>query len=298
MKKGAYYVFRFLVWLTGALSRKNLYRLSTIVRIIIGDLIGYRKKTILSNLQKSFPKKSDAEINQLTKQYYQNLCDIILETLASYTHTEAFMNEKMFSFENLDLLSTLRHKHPKIIGVAGHIGNFEIGAISLPKQLDLTCFSVYKPLANPFINEYIHAQRVRTGLELVPIKQLRELMPNMQASSILFLVCDQNPTKIESADWVHFLHRDTAFISGPARLAKEHNAPMVYIHILRTGRGRYTGRFDLITEDPQGYNQQELSQQVANALEKNILESPDDWLWSHKRWKWVRDGSLVKRIVS
>jgi len=40
-----------------------------------------------------------------------------------------------------------------------------------------------------------------------------------------------------------------------------------------------------VTENPKELPDNELTQLYANLMEKSIKNQPEDWMWSHKRWK-------------
>lgn len=64
----------------------------------------------------------------------------------------------------------------------------------------------------------------------------------------------------------------------------------------RIRRGYYEFEFVRIGEPP--YKKGDVSMIVKNAeeLEKQILKTPENWLWSHNRWKYIRrkDEKLYK----
>ena len=102
------------------------------------------------------------------------------------------------------------------------------------------------------------------------------------------LVADQSATK-RDAYWMTFLNQDTAVFTGPEKLAKKFNYPIVYIQVKRVGRGRYRITPEMLFRHPQQTADGEISETFTRRIEKDILEDPTIWLWSHKRWKHRRD---------
>ncbi|MEP7269846.1 MAG: lysophospholipid acyltransferase family protein [Saprospiraceae bacterium] len=295
MKEFEYLLFRAAVWIAKNLSDRNLFRISSFFKWIVYRVIAYRKDVVLKNLKASFPARSNAELNIISSQYYQNLCDIIFETFASY-HWSVDKMKEHFIFINPDLLKEEKYKETTFIGISGHIGNFELGAVLVPFHLGIASFAVYRPLANKKINDYILEQRNRTGLKFLNSLHLRSLLQDMPSPSILFLLADQNPTNIEKAFWVNFLQQDTAFVHGPATLSKELNAPIVFFDTQRVSRGIYQTELSILIEEPSSLTAEEITQIIAKKLEQNIIQRPDDWLWSHKRWKWQRVNNIPVRV--
>ncbi|HCS87376.1 MAG TPA: hypothetical protein DIW30_02825 [Bacteroidales bacterium] len=60
------------------------------------------------------------------------------------------------------------------------------------------------------------------------------------------------------------------------------------MHVTSPRRGYYRGHCEVITADPKNTTDGEITLSFAQKLERNILEQPEQWLWSHNRWKWGR----------
>lgn len=294
MKWLIYALFRMVIRLLSGLSDKTLYKISTLLKYVLLRVFKYRLDVVKSNLERSFPNKTKPEVQHLIVQYYQNLSEILIESLASYDWPNDRF-EPHFKFKNLDILHGILNIHPQVIGVTAHTGNFELGAVLTQKELGVPCYAVYRPLANPYIEKFLLERRTKQGLTIRPNKQLNELIERMTGRSILFLVADQNPASIAKAFWVDFLNQDTAFVHGPAVLAKTHTMPILYFDTVRMRQGYYECSISLLIEDPAKYSELDITRAYAKKLEDGILKYPDDWLWSHKRWKWKRtEGEVIK----
>jgi KDO2-lipid IV(A) lauroyltransferase len=294
MKWLIYTLFRMVIGLLSGLSDKTLYKISTLLKYVLLKVFKYRLDVVQTNLERSFPTKTKVEVRHLIDQYYQNLSEILIESLASYGWPNSRF-ESHFKFKNLDILHGILNIHPRVIGVTAHTGNFELGAVLTQNHLGVPCYAVYRPLANPYIEEFLLKKRTKQGLTIRPNKQLGELIERMTGKSILFLVADQNPASIAKAFWVDFLHQDTAFVHGPAVLAKTHNMPVLYFDTVRIRQGYYECSISVLIADPAKYSELDITHAYAKKLEAGILKNPDDWLWSHKRWKWKRaEGEVIK----
>jgi KDO2-lipid IV(A) lauroyltransferase len=84
------------------------------------------------------------------------------------------------------------------------------------------------------------------------------------------------------------MNQDTPVFNGPEKLARKFGYPMIYLKVLKTGRGRYRLSAEIISDDPASLPEGQLSEMHTRALEKNIREQPSAWLWSHRRWKHQR----------
>ncbi|HSH50124.1 MAG TPA: hypothetical protein VK982_00215, partial [Bacteroidales bacterium] len=91
-----------------------------------------------------------------------------------------------------------------------------------------------------------------------------------------------------------FLNQDTACLHEPEKHAKNNNYPLVFLKIQRVKRGFYELTVEKLIEEPAKTNEGEITQIYMHKLEKIIKDKPENWLWSHKRWKRKRKKYLQK----
>jgi KDO2-lipid IV(A) lauroyltransferase len=99
------------------------------------------------------------------------------------------------------------------------------------------------------------------------------------------MAADQSPSNTKNVIWVDFLVRKTAFLHGPEKYASRYNFPVFFVDIQRVKRGYYELELILLSENPAELEHGELTRRYAEKLEEAILKQPENWLWSHKRWK-------------
>ena len=63
----------------------------------------------------------------------------------------------------------------------------------------------------------------------------------------------------------------------------------------KVARGRYEVEIELLCEDPKETKPYEVTEMHVRALERLINEAPEYWLWSHRRWKYKRQGDKIVR---
>ncbi len=105
---------------------------------------------------------------------------------------------------------------------------------------------------------------------------------------ILYTIADQRPQWTGIQHWTTFLNQDTPVISGPEKIARRFNFPVYFLDIQKIKRGYYSAEFKLICENPKDVPEFYITRKYLSMLEQNILERPELWLWSHKRWKYYR----------
>jgi KDO2-lipid IV(A) lauroyltransferase len=110
---------------------------------------------------------------------------------------------------------------------------------------------------------------------------------------VICLAADQAPQKPESAYWTNFLHQETAFFTGMERFARDYQYPVVFAELIRKKRGTYTMTYELLANVPfDELAPGEIIERFARRLEKSIVAYPEQYLWSHKRWKHTKPDKL------
>ncbi|TDQ79390.1 lysophospholipid acyltransferase family protein [Sphingobacterium yanglingense] len=263
-----------------------LYGISDVLYVLIYHVLGYRKKVVFKNLRNSFPEKSEAEIEQIAKEFYRYFPDIIVEVIKMFSIKPEQVKERI---ELLNPEEIYRHFDAgrAVIGVTAHYGNWELGIHRLSLMTDYERLVIYKPLNNNDINQIYNGVRTRFGATMVPMKQiLRHIVRLKNTPHISMFVADQTPLYQDSDYFMTFLNQETLVYTGTERIAKMTNNPVVFCHIGRKPkRGHYFCKFTTLVETPSDYGDHEITKIHNEFTEKIIREQPPYWLWSHNRWK-------------
>jgi KDO2-lipid IV(A) lauroyltransferase len=283
-----YLLFRLLVLLFKLIPFRIIYLLSDFLYILIYHIAKYRKKTVISNLRRSFPFKTDKEITSVTRSFYHFLSDITFESIKGFSMTPKQIKER-HKVLNPEILNNLFANKQSVIMVSGHYGNWEWGALSGGLQLKHHPIVFYKPVKNKYIDTYIREKRATFNSELVPIiKTYSAFEKHNERPNVYVMVADQSPSKLKKSYWVDFLNQDTACIHGPELYARKFGIPVYYFDIQPVKRGFYEVTFIEIATDTQSLHEGEITKRYMKTLEQKIIANPPYWLWSHKRWKRTR----------
>lgn len=287
-------VFEPLLYLISVLPFPLLYGLSNVLFLVAYYVIRYRRTVVLTNLRKSFPEKNETEINNIARKFYLHFCDVIFETVKLLTISpEKFKKRCVFTPNGAANFQKFINRDQTIVGVMGHCGNWEWGAIAHQVYFSRMITGVYHPLSDENFDRFMLKLRSRWGGDIVPMqslyKRLLQLRQDKQSTTI-GLIADQTPPP-ESAYWTTFLNQDTPVFNGPDKLAKRFNYPVLYMKVLKLRRGYYQLDTEIISEDPSSLEPGQISELHTRALEKNIVEQPHIWLWSHRRWKHKRPAA-------
>lgn len=265
-----------------------LYLISYLFYLIFYYLIPYRKKIIKQNIQRSFPSLDKNEQTKIIKGFYHNLCDILIEAIKGFSISRKSLL-KRYKVLNPELMNELFDAGKDIIAVGAHYANWEWGIMASPLQLKHKLYGFYTPLSNKLLDKYMRENREKWGSELVASKDVRKVFnATKDKPTAYFFGADQSPSSPRGAYWLKFLNQDTACMKGPEFFANKYKLPIVYFDIQRIKKGFYTVELKLIIENSEDTVPGEITETYMHTLEQIVLSKPEDYLWSHRRWKHSR----------
>ncbi len=247
----------------------------------------YRKAVIKGNLERSFPDKTKKEINRIARRYYLFLGEVVVDTInlagaserrkdyvVEWTNSRE-MNEK---FSGKDW-----------IAMGAHYGCWEYLFLWSRQLQDSKLMGVYHPMRSAIFEEFYNRLRnVSDKLIQVPMKQtILYFLRNRKSGhgTVMGLVADQSPTLRPDSHWFTFLNQKTIFHDGGEAMALKFNLPIYFAYTRRIAPGRYAIRFDEIYDGKEVVAPHEITGRYVRKLENMIMECPELWMWSHKRWK-------------
>ncbi|MCF8239109.1 MAG: lysophospholipid acyltransferase family protein [Saprospiraceae bacterium] len=255
------------------------------VAFLLHRIFQYRRKVIYSNLALALPDRS-SEHDQIAASCYRNLAAITMETFKGYSSPIDRIRAHC-SIENPELINELVQQSRSVLIAANHFGNFEFAALTIPGTIRVPTIGIWKPFKNKQISDFIHRNRIKGGMTLIPAKGAINNLTEKGRDQphVSFFLADQSPSNEEKAHWVTFLGVDTAFIPGVEVVARKLDSSVVYAAMRRITPGHYTIRYHLLAEHPVSLPEEEITKRYAHMIETDILEDPGSWLWTHKRWK-------------
>ena len=252
----------------------------------IGKKIGplFRsKQTILTNIKNAFPSANKADLELIIQSMWENYGRI----LAEYVFLKDFRKEKLNDYleiEGKEHLNKVRDSNEQVVFVSGHFNNFELMAMQIEKS-GINLAAIYRPLNNIFLNgimekirtKYICKNQIKKGRS-----GTRELLKSFNNKNSIALMIDQRVSEGEKSN---FFGQDAFTTTIPAQLVKKFGCKIVPIHI-----ERYNDfYFKMKVEEPINYNKDstidEITLSLNKLLENMILKNPEQWIWSHNRWK-------------
>lgn len=277
----AYYCF---VYPLSLLPLPVLYGFSSFLALVFKHVFPYRKEVITKNLRHSFPNKSELEIIQLRKAFYNHFCDILIEGIKNLSISKKEL-QKRYRVSNPQILTELYEKNKSVLLVSGHFNNWEWLITAQSFLFPHHAIGIGMPLSNKFWDQKVNERRARFGMEIIHAKQVYDSFQKQTSPFATLILSDQSPGDSEKAYWMEFLHQQTGVLFGCELLAHQYNHAVVYFEVSKRKRGFYELTLKLITEHPKNCKWGEITEQHTRFLEQAIQKNPASWMWSHKRWK-------------
>ena len=247
----------------------------------------YRRKVIIENLTRSFPEKSAKEIKKITRRYYFFLGEVVTDTISLVGAGEKRKDKVVNWVNTAQMNEKLNGKD--WIAVGAHYGCWEYMLLWSRQLQNSKLMGVYHPMESiVFEHFYRRLRNVSDKLLQVPMKQtILYFLRNRKSGygTVMGLVADQSPTLRPDSHWFWFLNQHTAFHDGAEAMALKFHMPIYFAYSKRIAPGRYEIRFDEIYDGQEEVAQHEITARYVKRLEEMILECPELWMWSHKRWK-------------
>ena len=278
------YLLLILLWIFSLLPIQILYLISKIIRFIVYDILCYREKVVIDNIQNTFIEKSQTEVIKLKNNFYNYFFELIVEIIKLLSISNDELN-KRFIFSNINVIKQALKQNKSVIVVVGHYGNWEWALRSASNLLNTKIIGVYKRINNRIFEWLFLKIRSNTNVLPVEIKSLSRELVNNNEKKIYAIVADQSPTLEQSNVRINFLNRDTLVYTGVEKISKKYNMPVFYLNIKLTRKGYYESTFEEIYSKNINEKKLEITKEFFSKLENQIKSEPRLWLWSHKRWK-------------
>ena len=286
MQRAVYLIAYPFIYLIASIPFNILYVFSDFLRLIIYNLLGYRKKIVRSNLIKAFPHKSEDDLKWIEKRFYKHFCDITLEAFKSLTISSEEMQKRMV-FKNLDVLTQFEKGNRSVIIMCGHYASWE-WMLSIGYHTVSQGYGIYTPIMNKYLNKLIIKIRKKHRGNLISrysaIQQIKNLH-NEGNIAVYGFVSDQSPRPKPKSYWRPFLGVKVPVFVGAEMVARELDFGVVYAKINRVKRGYYEASFELISDQPKKTKLNRITDTFTEWLEQDIYSDPTQYLWTHKRFK-------------
>ena len=281
------YLIQFLIISLLLLLFKILgYRMASNFGGFIGSFFGQMfrsKKLIEGNIKKSLPKISENEMEKIIKAMWSNYGRI----LSDYVFIKNFRQsklEKYLEIEGKEIFEEIKKNGEPVVFISGHFNNFELMAMEIEKS-GVKVAAIYRPLNNIFLNKimesirkkYICKHQIKKG-----ISGIREILQFCKKGFSIALMIDQ---RVSEGIKSNLFGQPALTTTIPAQLVKKFGYKIVPIYIERINKLNYKMKINRPIKFDKNETIESITNQLNNWLEKMISIKPNQWIWSHNRWK-------------
>ena len=242
------------------------------------------KKTSFANLSIAFPNLNEIQKYKILDKMWINYGKIFAE----YMFIEKFRTSPKFSnqiiIENQYELEKIKSSNKPVIFISGHFNNFELMAMHLEKSgIDLA--AVYRPLNNSFLNpimekirkKYICKKQIKKG-----ITGTKELLKEFKKGTSVALMIDQRVSEGIESD---LFGKKALTTTIPAQFIKKFDVAVVPIYIERLIDNKFKLKIFENIKFSKDDSMDKITLKLNKILEKMIMNNPDQWIWTHGRWR-------------
>ena len=250
------------------------------------EIIGpfFRSKEIIhNNIKRALPGIDENNLKNIENLMWNNYGRIFAE----YIFLKDFRYGKLASevqIEGREILNDIKENNKQVIFISGHLSNFELMAMFIEKS-GINLSAIYRPLNNIFLNvimenirkKYICKNQIKKGLA-----GLKKLIKFKKKNYSTALMIDQ---RVSQGILSPLFNKKALTTTIPAQLAKKFNIPIVPVYIERINGLKFKITINQPLSFSQDASHQEITDNLNQILEKFILTKPENWIWSHNRWK-------------
>ena len=261
-------------------------KLSSFVSGKIFEIIGplFRSKKIIElNIQRAMPNIDNNKLKKIKNLMWNNYGRVFAE----YVFMKDFRSGSLstnIKIQGYEILEEINKKKKQVIFISGHFGNFELMAMHLDKS-GVKLSAIYRPLNNPFLNpimekirkKYICRNQVKKGIG--GMKKLILLKKKNYSTAIMV---DQ---RVSQGIRSNFFNQEAFTTTIPAQLVKKFDIPIVPIYIERTNGINFKMTVNQPINFSKDHSEKQITDELNQLIEKMIMLKPEQWIWSHNRWK-------------
>ena len=271
------YLFFFICRIIGIKASRKIF---SFIFCFVGPF--FKSKNIIKNNIKTFSKNiSDSQRNIIINEMWKNYGMTFIE----YIFLDYFRkNSNHIEIIGLNNILNQNEDKKPLIFVSGHFANFELMSMEITKN-NINLATIYRPINNFFLNpfmEYLRKKYVCKNQIKKGINGVREAIGFIKRKYSIALMIDQ---RVSEGEKLNFFGKPALTTTLPAQLASKYNLKIIPVFIERLKNNKFKMEFQKEIDPKRFKNKIDLTKELNNVLEKMIIKNPNQWIWTHNRWK-------------
>jgi len=284
IKKINYFLQAFLIYLFFLIGRILGIKISRKVFAFLFSLIGpliKSKKIVNNNLKIFFEKNSKFKKNEIISNMWKNYGMTFIE----YIFLDIFLKKKteVEIIGEINLTNIIRENNP-VIFISGHFANFELMSMEITKR-NISLATIYRPLNNNFLNpfmEYLRKKYICKNQIKKGINGVKEAIEFIKQKHSIALMIDQ---RVSEGEKIKFFDQPALTTTLPAQFAKKYRMKIIPVFIERLKNNKFKIEFQKEIDPKNFKDKLDLTVKLNEVLENMIIKNPNQWIWTHNRWK-------------
>jgi len=284
IKKINYFLQAFLIYLFFLIGRILGIKISRKVFAFLFSFFGpfiKSKKIVNNNLQIFLKKNSKFKKNEIKNNMWKNYGMTFIE----YIFLDIFLKKKteVEIIGEINLTNIIRENNP-VIFISGHFANFELMSMEITKR-NISLATIYRPLNNNFLNpfmEYLRKKYICKNQIKKGINGVKEAIEFIKQKHSIALMIDQ---RVSEGEKIKFFDQPALTTTLPAQFAKKYRMKIIPVFIERLKNNKFKIEFQKEIDPKNFKNKLDLTVKLNEVLENMIIKNPNQWIWTHNRWK-------------
>jgi len=246
----------------------------------IGPL--FRSEKIVNyNLERFSKNISSESKNKILSNMWSNYGMTFIE----YIFLDKFRKQNQhIKIEGEEVLNSILRDNKPVIFVSGHFANFELISMEITKR-KVKLATLYRPLNNYFLNplmEYLRKKYVCNNQFKKGIGGVKDSMEYLKKGYSIGLMIDQ---RVSEGEKIKFFDQTALTTTLPAQLALKYKISIIPVFIERNKNNIFVIKFFDPILASSFKNKFQISEKLNKILEGMISKNPNQWIWTHNRWK-------------
>jgi KDO2-lipid IV(A) lauroyltransferase len=284
IKKFNYFLQAIIIYLFFIIGRILGIKISRKVFAFLFSLIGpliKSKKIVNNNLKIFFEKNSKFKKNEIINNMWKNYGMTFIE----YIFLDNFLKKKteVEVIGQINLTDVIRGKNPAIF-ISGHFANFELMSMEITKK-NINLATIYRPLNNIFLNpfmEYLRKKYICKNQIKKGITGVKEAIEFIKQKHSIALMIDQ---RVSEGEKIEFFGQPALTTTLPAQISTKYKMKIIPVFIERLKNNKFKIEFQKEIDPKNFENKLDLTKKLNEVLENMIVRNPNQWIWTHNRWK-------------
>ncbi len=243
-----------------------------------------RRRIALANFTIAFGNsKSEKEKKRIVRESFRHLSTCLMEFFRLPGSLEEIT--RRVEIKGAEHLDQAFAREKGAVLVMSHLGPWEyLGFLTYLKKYPTAVLG--RPIKNPYFYRWVQSVRRSVNLDYID-KTLgpRKLFSELKANHLVAITIDQWAGS--QGLWIDLFNVPTSTTSLPALLAKRTGCALVPAYCVRIASGRYEIHVlpEVSIRESETNWIEQMTKRLNYLLEEQIRTFPEQWVWTHKRWK-------------